>query len=88
MFPNLYDTKDRQIERERAERATSRVMQAFNRNGLALFLLANLLTGLINMTMPTLHMSDTGAMITLVSYIAVVCGVGLALDHYDVSIKL
>ena len=88
MFPSLYDAKDQQTERQRAQRATSRVMQAFNRNGLALFLLANLLTGFINMTMPTLHMSDTGAMVTLVSYIATVCGAGLALDHYDVSVKL
>ncbi|KAK5134690.1 hypothetical protein LTR08_006205 [Meristemomyces frigidus] len=88
MFPNLYDAKDRPTERERAQRATSRVMQAFNRNGLALFLLANLLTGLVNMTVPTLHMSDVGAMFVLVAYIGTICGVGLALDHYDVSIKL
>ncbi|KAK4543891.1 hypothetical protein LTR36_004665 [Oleoguttula mirabilis] len=88
MFPNLYNAKDRQTERQRTQFATSRVMQAFNRNGLALFLLANLLTGLTNMAVPTLHLGDVEAMAILVTYIATICGVALALDHYDVSIKL
>lgn len=88
MFLNIYEAKDRRTERQRAQYATSKVMQAFNRNGLALFLLANLLTGLVNMTVPTLHMGNFEAMAILVAYIATICGVGLALDHYNVSIKL
>ncbi|KAK5121098.1 hypothetical protein LTR85_005582 [Meristemomyces frigidus] len=88
MFPNLYKAKDKQTERQRAQYATSRIMHAFNRNGLALFLLANLLTGLVNMSVHTLHLGDVEAMVILVTYIATICGVALALDHYDVSIKL
>ena len=63
-------------------------MGAFNRNGLALFLLANLLTGGINMSMKTLFMSDVQAMIVLVAYIGTIGGTALLLDRYDVSIKL
>lgn len=88
MFPNLYNAKDKQTEKRRVQQATSRVMHAFNRNGLALFLLANLLTGLVNLTVPTLHLGDVEAMVILVTYIATICGVALALDHYDVSVKL
>lgn len=88
MFPNIYKAKSKSVERQRIKDATSRVMHAYNRNGLAIFLLANLLTGLINMTIPTLHMSDVGAMTVLVSYMAVLTTAALALDHFDVSIKL
>lgn len=88
MFPNIYKAKSKEVERQRIKEATSRVMHAYNRNGLAIFLLANLLTGLVNMTMPTLHMGDVPAMAVLVSYMAVLTSVALALDHYDISIKL
>lgn len=88
VFPNLYKAKDKQTERQRVSDATSKVMQAFNRNGLALFLLANLLTGTINMSVRTLQMGDVEAMAVLVSYIGVICGTALLLDKYDISIKL
>lgn len=88
MFPDLYEAKDKQTERQRVRDATSRVMQAFNRNGLALFLFANLLTGGINMSMKTLYMGDVQAMVVLVLYIGTICSTALLLDHYDVSIKL
>ncbi|KAK4974070.1 Glucosaminyl phosphatidylinositol (GlcN-PI) nositol acylation protein [Elasticomyces elasticus] len=87
-FPNLYTPKDKQTERERCEEATSKVLRAFNRNGLAVFLLANLLTGAVNLALPTLNMGDVEAMAVLVGYTATLCGAALALDHYDVSIKL
>ena len=88
LFPNLYEGKDKKTERQRVQDATSRVMRAFNRNGLALFLAANLLTGAINMGMQTLHMEEIQAMVVLVAYIGSICGVALALDHYNISIKL
>lgn len=88
LFPHIHDAQDKQTERQRVSDATSRVMQAFNRNGLALFLLANLLTGLINLLLPTVRMGDVEAMMVLAGYIAVLTGVGLALDYYDVSVKL
>ncbi|KAF2766151.1 GPI-anchored wall transfer protein 1 [Teratosphaeria nubilosa] len=88
MFPNLYKAKDAQTEKQRIQDATSKVLQAFNRNGLGIFLLANLLTGAVNMSMKTLHMGDVVAMVILTSYIGVLCTVALFLDKYDISIKL
>lgn len=88
LFPMLYKARDKKTERDRCAKATSKVLGAFNRNGLALFLLANLLTGLINMTLPTLKMSDTEAMAVLVGYMSVLTATGLALDHFNISIKL
>jgi phosphatidylinositol glycan class W len=88
MFPNIYKAKNKAGEQARIKYATSRVMKAYNRNGLAIFLLANLLTGAINMSIKTLHMGDVAAMVVLTSYMAVLTVVALALDIYDVSIKL
>ena len=75
-------------EKDKVEFATSRILRAFNRNGLAIFLLANLLTGLVNMTIPTLHVSDQVAMLVLMGYMAVLAVVALELDRRGISIKL
>jgi glucosaminylphosphatidylinositol acyltransferase len=88
VFPDVYKAKDKDAERARVNEATSQVMQAFNRNGLALFLLANILTGLINMSIKTLHMGDLPAMVILVGYMGVICAVALALHQKNISIKL
>lgn len=88
VWPTLYKSKDPAVEREKIAKATSKVLQAFNRNGLAIFLLANLLTGLINMTMNTLEMGDVATMAVLMVYLGTLAGVGLLLNRYNVSIKL
>ncbi|KDQ32594.1 hypothetical protein PLEOSDRAFT_1073093 [Pleurotus ostreatus PC15] len=44
------------------------LLEAINRNGLALFLLANVATGLINMSVQTMYMSDLWAFCILVTY--------------------
>lgn len=88
LFPNLYKAATREEEKQRCRDATSTVLFSFNRNGLVVFLLANLLTGLVNMTMPTLHMSVFQSMGILLGYIAAVAGVAVALDRLNVSIKL
>lgn len=88
LFPNLYKASSKEEEIQRTREATSTVLYAFNRNGLAVFLVANLLTGLVNMTMPTLHMGVLQSMAVLVAYIATVAGLALALDRYNISIKL
>lgn len=75
-------------EEEAYREATSPVLEAYNRNGLFIFLIANLLTGLVNLTVPTLDVSDVQAMGVLVGYAAVVTGVAVGLDLWDVSIKL
>ncbi|TKX25848.1 GPI-anchored wall transfer protein [Elsinoe australis] len=87
-FPDLYQARHKVVEAERVKRATSKVLKAFNRNGLAIFLLANLLTGLVNMTMRTIEMGDIPAMAVLGGYSAVLTGTALALDHLNINIKL
>ena len=90
-FPNVALTKQNETksaEKEKEEFATSRILRAFNRNGLAIFLLANLLTGLVNMTVPTLHVGDQVAMLVLMGYMAVLAAVALELDRKGISIKL
>ncbi|KAI0372573.1 hypothetical protein BV20DRAFT_1034621 [Pilatotrama ljubarskyi] len=44
------------------------LLEAINKNGLVLFLLANVMTGLINLSMPTIYMSDWSAMLVLSLY--------------------
>ncbi|KAF9278195.1 Glucosaminyl phosphatidylinositol (GlcN-PI) nositol acylation protein [Mortierella antarctica] len=50
------------------------LLEAVNRNGLAVFLVANVLTGLVNMTVQTLYTPDMKALGILVAYMAVVTG--------------
>ncbi|TLD38897.1 GPI-anchored wall transfer protein 1 [Venturia nashicola] len=65
-FPELYKSEDSEIEKRRCKAATSRLLYAFNRNGLPLFLLANLLTGAVNMTLPTIDMTRLASIGVLV----------------------
>lgn len=88
LFPNIHKSSTKAEEKQRCREATSTVLYAVNRNGLAVFLLANLLTGLVNMTMPTLDMDVASTMGVLVGYITAIAGVAVALDRYDISIKL
>jgi phosphatidylinositol glycan class W len=87
-FPALCKAADPQTEREMYDTATSRVLRAFNRNGLAVFLVANLLTGLVNLTIPTLSASGLQAMAVLIAYAAAVTGFAVILDAYSISIKM
>ena len=88
LFPGVYSCTEKIAEKRQIDKATSKVLKAFNRNGLAIFLLANLLTGLVNMTMDTLNMSLWGSMAVLSIYAAVLTTVAVALDLWDISIKL
>ncbi|KAF9731121.1 hypothetical protein PMIN02_012535 [Paraphaeosphaeria minitans] len=88
VFPNLYKAATRAEEQQRCREATSQILYAVNRNGLAVFLLANLLTGLVNFTMPTLNMGVVDTMAVLVTYITCIAGLAIWLDRADVSIKL
>ncbi|KAF4625181.1 hypothetical protein G7Y89_g12987 [Cudoniella acicularis] len=87
-FPQVYKNTDPKAEKEIYDFSTSRVLEAFNRNGLAVFLVANLLTGLVNLTIPTLHMSDVEAMGILLAYASVLTTLAVGLDVYDISIKM
>ena len=87
-FPDIYNERDAEAEKKKCMSATSRLMYAVNRNGLALFLLANLLTGLVNLTLPTLHMKNLETMGVLIVYIGILSAVALVLDAKNISIKL
>lgn len=56
------------------------ILNAVNRNGLAVFLVSNILTGLVNLTVDTLHASNGKAMGILSMYLAAVCGIAFFLD--------
>ncbi|KAH9921820.1 GWT1-domain-containing protein [Fomitopsis serialis] len=51
------------------------LLDAINKNGLALFLLANLATGVVNLSMKTMYASDAVAMAVLSAYALAICGV-------------
>jgi len=55
------------------------LLELVNRHSLMIFLLANVLTGLINVTIPTMYASDIWALIILVLYSITICGVPLFL---------
>lgn len=87
-FPDFYNATDPKTEKEAYLFATSRVMRAYNRNGLALFLAGNLLTGLVNLTTNTLLATPLETMIVLITYTGILTGLAVMLDAYGISIKL
>lgn len=89
-FPQVYRNSDLspQAEGEIYKRSTSSVLEAFNKNGLAIFLVANLLTGIVNLTVPTLDTSNAQAMGILMVYAASLTALAVGLDVYNVSIKM
>ncbi|GFR52686.1 hypothetical protein Agub_g15312, partial [Astrephomene gubernaculifera] len=64
------------------------VLQAINRNQLAVFLLANLLTGAVNLFMNTLQVPDRPARALLGAYITLVCVVAVFLNARGWRLKL
>ncbi|KAK0449720.1 GWT1-domain-containing protein [Desarmillaria tabescens] len=57
------------------------LFEAINKNGLVLFLLANVFTGLINLTIPTMFTSNFWAMIILCGYSLGVCATAWVLRN-------
>ncbi|OAA55316.1 GPI anchor biosynthesis protein [Niveomyces insectorum RCEF 264] len=68
--------------------ATSTVLRAYNRNGLFLFLVANLLTGLVNLTVPTLDVRPAAALGLLLAYGGVLTALAVALEVRGITLKL
>ncbi|KAH8103095.1 GWT1-domain-containing protein [Cristinia sonorae] len=50
-----------------------KLLEAINKNGLVFFLVANVTTGLVNLTVPTMYVSDGKAMVILVGYTFWMC---------------
>ncbi|PWY88696.1 GPI-anchored wall transfer protein 1 [Aspergillus sclerotioniger CBS 115572] len=85
-FPSVHRTLGKDTEAERVSFATSRVLKAFNKGGLAIFLVANLLTGAVNLSVPTLDVSTAQAMAILIGYAAVLTGIALGLDRANIKL--
>ncbi|KAJ5361735.1 hypothetical protein N7541_002579 [Penicillium brevicompactum] len=87
-FPAVHRATTKEAEAEQASFATSPILHAFNRGGLALFLIANLLTGAVNLSVPTLDLNTPQAMGILIVYAAVLTGAALAMDKYNIKLSL
>ncbi|KAL6512420.1 hypothetical protein OROHE_020032 [Orobanche hederae] len=61
--------------------------EAFNRNLLGTFLLANLMTGLVNMSIDTIYVSAAPALIILSTYASVLSAAVVVADLYGVKLK-
>ncbi|KAF9531283.1 GWT1-domain-containing protein [Crepidotus variabilis] len=59
-----------------------KLLDIINRHGLLVFLGANVLTGLVNLTIETMYVSDGWAIAVLSAYSLVVCGGGWVYDAY------
>lgn len=87
-FPAVHRATDAASEHRAVEFATSTLLAAFNRTGLGIFLLANLLTGLVNISMNTLDASPGVAVVVLAGYAAVLAAAALLMDRYDIRLRL
>jgi len=67
---------------------SSIIVQAINRNQLAIFLVGNLMTGVVNLSMKTIYSSDEVGLLVIALYTGLVCSVAVLLDFYRVRIKL
>ena len=63
------------------------IFEAVNQNKLVLFLLANLLTGLVNMTWQTLLLGEKETFLILTGYCAALFFVAVALQRLKITIK-
>eukprot|EP01027_Heterolobosea_sp_BB2_P015308 GEZU01021916.1.p1 GENE.GEZU01021916.1~~GEZU01021916.1.p1 ORF type:complete len:482 (-),score=98.40 GEZU01021916.1:350-1795(-) len=63
------------------------VRDAVNRNQLFTFLIANLLTGLINLTIPTLDITAIPSLAINTAYMLVVCGIATYLHSRGINLK-
>lgn len=64
------------------------IFNAINYNGLAFFLGANLLTGLVNLVFQTLLIDAAGCVLILTVYMLVLCSVATFLYLYKIQLKL
>ena len=87
-FPTIHRATSKDDEGERTSFATSRILRAFNHSGLAIFLIANLLTGVVNLSVPTLDVKVPQAMVILVAYMAILTGIALGMEKANIKLRL
>merc|ERR1711879_695940 len=69
-------------------RNDSILLRSINHNQLFVFLIGNLLTGFINLTLKTLFATPMVAYAVIVSHMAVICGVAFVLFQHNIKIKI
>ncbi|GAA5887864.1 hypothetical protein JCM16303_007363 [Sporobolomyces ruberrimus] len=62
------------------------IFEAINRNGLVVFLAANLLTGLINVSIESMYATNLAATLLLLSYCSIVVGIAVILRRQRIKI--
>ncbi|EED22220.1 GPI anchor biosynthesis protein Gwt1, putative [Talaromyces stipitatus ATCC 10500] len=88
LFPSVHKATEKETEAEKSNFATSRIMAAFNKNGLAVFLIANLLTGAVNLSFNTLDANAWQSLAILVAYMAFVTAFALGLQASGLKLKI
>lgn len=63
------------------------LLSAVNYNGLLYFLLANVLTGLVNLSVDTLQLSTVQSMTILITYMGILSFVTLMLYKWKIRLK-
>ncbi|GAB0094176.1 Phosphatidylinositol-glycan biosynthesis class W protein [Sergentomyia squamirostris] len=63
------------------------IMRAINYNGLVFFLVANLLTGIINITMQTMLLDTMTSLVIIITYMLILCGLQTLLYVYKIKVK-
>ena len=86
VFPSVFRATTPQAEKAAAETATPKVLEDFNNGGLALFLIANLGTGAVNLGIDTLAAGNVKALGILVGYMALLTGAAGALRGVKLKI--
>jgi len=66
---------------------TPLLLEAINRNGLLYFLLANILTGIVNVSFPTIFMDVWQSLLILVAYQFILCSVICALHYANKTVR-
>lgn len=64
------------------------LLQSINHNLLFVFMIANLFTGVINLSMHTIYTPDMIALLVNIIYITLVCGIAELLYYHHIKLKL
>lgn len=87
-FLAMYCAIDKLFQTDNMKNSLPLSLESMNTNGLILFLLANISTGLINMSMSTLDAGNGLSMAVLIGYCAFMAAVSMGLFKYKIFIRL
>ena len=65
---------------------TRSLLVSIDYNQLVFFLMGNLFTGMINLSMNTLTSSTVVSLTVILFYMSTLCGLSLVLKHYNISL--